>query len=223
MEQIALDIDRLLRVRMPEITAEKLSGLPLKARLFAASSLLALSTPSNNIWSRVATECDTVRALGAIAIGAFGDSSASERLTLLQPFADDPHFGVREWAWIGLRDRVGEDLKTVLPELLQWAKSDSFRQRRFASEVIRPRGVWCKHLAFAKRGPEICVEIIDELMNDGAKYVQLSVGNWLNDARWTSPLWVEQYCDRWLESSPTPATAAICRRALRRQPRGLQA
>lgn len=216
MEQFAVDLERLLSCRMPELAGRINPALPLKRRLFAAALHLAGVTDPEKIWTRVASECDTLRAIGAIAIGASGTLPAQRRLILLQPFADDDHFAVREWAWIGLRESMGEALEGLLPQLRLWASSSSPSIRRFASEITRPRGVWCKHLAFARNDPRSCVALLDLLMTDAAPYVQRSVGNWLNDAMWASPQWVRYYCDDWMGRTGNAATSSICRRALRR-------
>jgi 3-methyladenine DNA glycosylase AlkC len=216
MEQIALNLDNLLLQQLPEIAGGTLAQLPLKSRMFAAADRLSTVLQPSAVLPTVGGRCDTVRAIGALAIGRNANLPPTERLRLLRPFANDPHFAVREWAWIGLRDQLGEQLISLVPDLVLWASCPSPRVRRFASEITRPRGVWCRHLATLKGNPAIGAPLLDRLMEDSASYVQLSVGNWLNDAHWTAREWTVTYCEFWLARSDLAATKRICQRALRR-------
>ena len=87
--------------------------------------------------------------------------------------------------------------------------------RRFASEVSRPRGVWCKHIEELKRTPELALSILEPLKSDESKYVRDSVGNWLNDASKTQPDFVKKLCECWENESTTNETKYIIKKALR--------
>jgi 3-methyladenine DNA glycosylase AlkC len=156
---------------------------------------------------------DTARGWGALAVGLL-DIDLEERLNLARGFATDSHFSVREWAWIAIRRNVITDLTLALELLGQWAEDDDPFVRRFTSEATRPRGVWCPHIPTLKTNPEKAVGLLDKLSADGARYVQLSVGNWLNDAGKTRPDWTTATCARW-STSPSPSTLAIVKRAMR--------
>jgi 3-methyladenine DNA glycosylase AlkC len=57
--------------------------------------------------------------------------------------------------------------------------------------------------------------IIEPLKSDEEKYVQDSVGNWLNDASKSKGDWVIKLCKKWNEVSPTKETKRITNRGLR--------
>jgi 3-methyladenine DNA glycosylase AlkC len=217
MEQFALDLDKLVEARLPELALGPPVGhMPLKERLLHVALQLAAVHEPQALGRRVASECDTIRAIGSLAVGHAAALTPAERLELLLPFADDPHFAVREWAWIGLRDSCDERVLDLVPELAAWTGHSSERVRRFASEILRPRGVWCRHLRPLRHEPDLALPVIDRLRSDSSRYVQLSVGNWLNDASLHQGAWVVALCARWTTDDPGPATAAITRRGLRR-------
>lgn len=158
---------------------------------------------------------DMVRNWGAATVGEISHASWQARLSAIKPFADDTHFGVREIAWMAVRPNVGADLEAALVGLMPWAESPRENLRRFASELTRPRGVWCKHLDELKVNPGLALPLLEMLRSDSSKYVRDSVGNWLNDAAKSQPAWVKSVCRRWRQESATTETEAILKRAMR--------
>lgn len=159
---------------------------------------------------------DTVRGWGCFIIGnSKYQISFEERLILIKPFAKDEHFGVREWAWLALREQLEANLIQSITILEKWAKSSNPYIRRFAIESIRPRGVWSSHIIALKEKPELALAILEILKSDPEKYVQDSVSNWLNDASKSQPDWVIELCNKWAHQNPSPYTQRIIKRALR--------
>lgn len=136
-------------------------------------------------------------------------------LTAVKPFAKDSHFGVREVAWMAVRDEICEQPKESIELLNSWAKDKDANVRRFASEATRPRGVWAKHIKEFKEDPTPATPLLNELYTDAVRYVQDSVGNWLNDAAKDHPGWVTTLVTKWRKKSNSKETSYIIKRATR--------
>lgn len=217
MEQIALDLSALLRVHYPELAVkdnERLRNPKLATRMRAAASLLLFEFGHSWIDTAAFHRSDTIRAWAALAVSLIPDLSLAGRLEQLLRFADDAHFGVREWAWIGLRPHVVFEPCLAVRILESWTGNPSPNVRRFASEATRPVGVWSAHIPFLKTNPEVATELLTALRLDNSTYVQDSVGNWLNDAARVRPDWVRAICADWERQSP-PSPRRLIRRARR--------
>ncbi len=158
---------------------------------------------------------DLVRCWATYTIGKNQNLSITEKLEKIKFFAADHHFGVREICWMGVRSDISIHLNEALSILSIWTNNDDENIRRFASESTRPRGVWCAHIEELKQNPELGLNILEPMKSDAAKYVQDSVGNWLNDASKSKPDFVKNVCEKWLEESPTKETKYIVKKALR--------
>ena len=157
---------------------------------------------------------DSVRCWAAF-MNRNDDSSLEEKLAYIYAFAGDHHFGVREISWMSIREDISQNLDESIELLTAWAKKDDENIRRFSIEVIRPRGVWAKHIEVLKQTPNKALPILNQLKSDPSKYVQDSVGNWLNDASKTQPDFVITLCEKWSKESDTKATAKIIKKAQR--------
>jgi 3-methyladenine DNA glycosylase AlkC len=217
MEQIAMDMGNLLRFQFPGLAgrANDLRNDGLVARMRAGGRLLHEELGLGAVIDGATWSSDTCRGWAVMAIGCAPDLSLPHRLELVRPFADDQHFAVREWAWLSVRPHVVKDVAGAVETLSQWTTDDSHRVRRFASEATRPRGVWSAHLPVLKSNPDLGLPVLEPLRADPSRYVQDSVGNWLNDAAKSQPAWVNELCRRWIAERPGSPTARICRRAQR--------
>ena len=181
------------------------------------TALAAFATPEHlDSFSRHPS--DTVRGWVCFALAANDEATPDTLLRALEPFADDEHFTVREWVWMAARPTLVDELEASIALLARYTSHPSPRMRRFASEALRPRGVWASHIAALKREPDLGLPLLEPLRSDPEKYVQDSVSNWINDAAKTQPDWARELCARWLTESPTPATERIAKRGLRSLP-----
>jgi 3-methyladenine DNA glycosylase AlkC len=158
---------------------------------------------------------DSVRCWATYTVGKNTKLSINQMLERIQPFAADNHFGVREISWMAVRSSIAKNLNESINILSNWSTNKDQNIRRFACEATRPRGVWCEHIEVLKRNPEIALKILVPLKSDDSKYVQDSVGNWLNDASKTNQKFVLDICKKWKLESKTKETDYIIKKALR--------
>lgn len=219
-ECLAVDFAKLMQDAFPhisertccEMTGAAKTGITNRMALAAQLLLREDNIPLSELSTHTS---DMIRGWACYSIAQQNMLSLPEKLEQIRSLADDSHFGVREWAWLAMRGDIIAQPELSFALLQPWTDDPSDKIRRFACEAVRPRGVWCAHFNLLKTQPELALPILEALRNDPAIYVQDSVANWLNDASKTTPQWVQELCARWLRESPTPATARICKRALR--------
>lgn len=218
-EMLAMDLRLLMHaVDAPTARAVRESlapGIGITQRMRVAGEALLGARGEGIIRDLAGHPSDIVRGWCAYAIAAGTRTGLRGVLAAMKPLADDPNSGVREWAWLALRPRIAAEIDTAIGLLGAWTVHDSANIRRFASEATRPRGVWCCHIDTLKAEPQRALSLLEPLRADASKYVQDSVGNWLNDAGKSRPEWLQTVCGRWLRESDLPQTRRICTRARR--------
>lgn len=219
-ECLAVDFGALLPAVVPVLQAAAVqrmrdaAGKGITQRMALAATLLREAGQGDSVHWQLHPS-DTVRGWACYLIGSDSTASLAAKLQAMRPLADDPHFGVREWAWLALRTDIVAAPLQALELLLPWTDEASPYLRRFACEALRPRGVWATHIALFKQHPEHALPMLEALANDPERYVQDSVGNWLNDAGKTQPRWLSDLCTRWQREHHSRANAYIRKRALR--------
>ncbi|WP_298775709.1 DNA alkylation repair protein [uncultured Shewanella sp.] len=217
-ENLATDLPQLMGHVFPKLLDKKVCIEPklgITKKMAMIATLIEENYGDEKLAFMSQHNADLVRGWGAYCVAQKRDVALSDRILQMQVFADDPHFGVREWAWLSLRLHVVKAPLEAIEYLLPWARDSSANIRRFAIEVMRPRGVWSAHIGLLKKEPQHAETLLNSVNADPSKYVQDAVGNWLNDAYKTAPQWVEQCCQQWLEQSDSPATGYIVKRGLR--------
>ncbi|MDQ7830574.1 MAG: DNA alkylation repair protein [Desulfovibrionaceae bacterium] len=220
-EGLAVDHAALLAAAVPDMAPAALAEMAAAAdlgitrRMNLAARLLVSHGGTACLPMLSGHASDTVRGFACFVIGLAPDLATTDRLAAMRPLADDPHFGVREWAWMAIRPHVARDLPAWITMLEPLVHEQSERLRRFAIEVTRPRGVWCAHLAELRHDPAKGLALLVPVRNDPSTYVQNSVGNWLNDAAKDHPEYVRDLCAVWEREEDSPANRRIRSRALR--------
>lgn len=231
-EGLAVDFASLMAAALPQAKPEMLeemraaASLGISKRMLLAGRLVHEAVGAQGLPALAAHTSDTVRGWACYALAheyalrlppQSPESPAllGQLLEAVRPFADDGHFGVREWAWMAVRPHLARQPEQAIRHLAGWTADASGRVRRFASESTRPRGVWCAHLNILKENPALGLPVLEPLKADPSRYVQDSVGNWLNDAAKSQPQWVGALCEAWLAHTSGEATERICKRALR--------
>ena len=219
-ESLSIDFAKLLKATLPDLAPEAHKAMkahaatPYTKRMAAASTILLEHASAKQRRAVERHPSDTVKGWACYLVGMTA-KNADEAIDRIRPFAADGHFGVREWAWLGVRHAIVAAPEDAIGHLAPSSLDASENIRRFASEATRPRGVWSAHIPLLKDNPARGLPILDPLSDDPSRYVQNSVANWLNDAAKTRPDWVSDVCRRWRGASSNAATAYICRRATR--------
>lgn len=215
MDTLSIDFNLLLRNTFLHLEFEPIpKELGITKKMLHVAMVLQQQTGFLEFETLKNHSSDTIRGFACYLI-AIQPLSLKDKLDLIYPLAQDSHFGVREWAWLALRPDVANNLSEALILLKPWVADTNENIRRFASEITRPRGVWCSHIKELRKEPWIALDFIKPLNSDSSKYVQLSVANWLNDAGKDHPEWVVTVCKEWLSTSHSMHTEKICKRAQR--------
>lgn len=221
VEGLAIDFSALLQSIAPKLPADVFRAVSdaaatgITRRMALVGRLLLEHLGVRSYLALARHRSDTVRGWAAFLLASAAEFTLRERIWLVRALANDANPGVREWAWLALRPHVAEDVEHAIRVLEPWTSEPSPFLRRFASEITRPRGVWCAQIESLKKKPSLGLPILEPLRSDPHRYVQNSVANWLNDAGKSQPEWVSKTCRRWQKESRTPATDYICRRAQR--------
>ena len=85
----------------------------------------------------------------------------------------------------------------MMKQMLVWSKHEHWGVRRLASEGCRPRLPWAMALPDLKDNPVPIIPILENLKNDPARFVRLSVANNLNDIAKDNPETVIELVKRW--------------------------
>jgi 3-methyladenine DNA glycosylase AlkC len=197
--------------------AEEMAGRGITERLRIAGNAIArvVGPSAPEFRSLAAHTSDIVRQWACYAVNSAALNQGLEtRLTNTLPFAADRNMSVREAAWMAFRPHLHVHLTAGLGLLEPISRANDPNLRRFAVEVTRPRSVWGAHIDELKRSPELALPLLENVRQDPIRYVQLAVGNWLNDASKSRPEWVREVCDRWMRHADR-STEFIVKRGLR--------
>lgn len=89
----------------------------------------------------------------------------------------------------------------MMAQMLAWSKHEHWGVRRLASEGCRPRLPWAMTLPNLKKDPSPIIPILENLKNDPARFVRLSVANNLNDIAKDNPELVILLAKKWYGES----------------------
>lgn len=85
----------------------------------------------------------------------------------------------------------------MMIQMLVWSTHKHWGVRRLASEGCRPRLPWAMALPDLKKAPASIIPILENLKNDPARFVRLSVANNLNDIAKDNPEIVINLAKKW--------------------------
>lgn len=85
----------------------------------------------------------------------------------------------------------------MMQQMLLWSSHSHWAVRRLASEGCRPRLPWGMAISHLKNNPLPILPILENLKNDPARFVRLSVANNLNDISKDNPEFVISIANKW--------------------------
>lgn len=220
-EQYGLDFALLLQSAVPDLPRDSAELVAASAkqgilqRMALCGELLLRHVGLDGLSPYETHPSDTVRGWACYAIAQAPKLRLRARLERMRPLANDPHWAVREWAWLPMRPHVAANVTQAVKLLVPWVHAPEMYIRRYAVELARPRGVWTAHVAQLRLNPDLGRPLLDPCIAEPERYLQDSVANWVNDAAKSQPDWARAIVADWLARSDSPATAYICRRALR--------
>jgi 3-methyladenine DNA glycosylase AlkC len=218
-EGLAINMRRLMASAFPALNIAEIDlNAGVVARMAQAGAVLRGRLSAEELLAASKHASDTVRCWVAFAIGQDERIPATERLAAMRRFAADPHFGVREWAWMAVRAIIVADPESAIRQLAPWTEEPDANLRRFASEATRPRGVWAASIPKLRREPELGLLILNPLRQDPTRYVEDSVANWLNDAGKDQPIWLRDLLDKWQKDGVASRLITRAGRSLKEPP-----
>ena len=123
-EDLAIDFATLMAAAIPTIpesvvqTMQANASLGIVQRMGLAGELLHNTFGMVIVPSLQAHPSDTVRSWVCFILAKAPFPSLEKRLESIRPLADDPHFGVREWAWLAMRQHIANNLEAFLVRYL---------------------------------------------------------------------------------------------------------
>ena len=132
-EWLIVDQTELLRHTLPSVGLKKplenvleaVADIPvpttMKVLYRIGEQLAETVTPqtgSRSAFQKLARHpSDSVRSWAAMIVGYRAELSVAERLTAVRQFAADTHFGVREVAWLAVRNAIARELDEAFDQL----------------------------------------------------------------------------------------------------------
>ncbi len=190
-------------------------GLLDQSRLIVAK-VVALGNGAKISRALLNSDSDKIRSLGIHVHFEHFKHDLGKELKSLKYTGALPGTWTQETAQWVLKNVIHEhSLEIVLPLVRPWASNKDPAVRRMVAEALRPRGVWCKHLAVLKHNPTPIKTVLERLLDDKSDYVRKAVANNLNDISKDNPDLLCDWIDKWCNGKISPERQWIIQRALR--------
>jgi len=190
-------------------------GLLDQSRLIV-SKIVALGQGDKLSKALICSESDKIRSIGIHVHFEHFKHDLGKELKSLKFTGALPGTWTQETAQWVLKNVVHEHtLEVVLPLISPWVTDKDPTIRRMVAEALRPRGVWCKHIAVLKRDPSPIKGLLEQLLDDNSEYVRKAVANSLNDISKDNPDLLCTWIEKWSKGKISPERQWIVQRSLR--------